>query len=69
MSKKMKKMPKSRLSMSGMPSVSYRSMAVEPAENGYIISYYTGEGKDKKVLAKDEEEAKSIVMKMMGMHE
>lgn len=65
---KNKKMMKTSMSMSGMPSMPYRSMHVEPADNGYIIRCYSeGEGKDKTVLAKNEDEAKAIMMNMMGM--
>lgn len=69
MPKRMKKMPKTNMSVSGMPSMPYRSMHVEPAENGYIIRVYSNEngGKDKTILAKDEEAAKTVMMHMMGM--
>lgn len=69
MAKKMNKMAKNQMSVTGMPSLPYRSLHVEPAENGYIIRIYSNEngGKDKIILAKDEDAAKTVMMNMMGM--
>jgi len=65
---KHKSAKKSSYSISGVPSMQHKSLHVEPAENGYIIRCYYGEpGKDKTIVAKSEEEAKSTVMELMGL--